>query len=113
MTEPSEAAKRKARELMGNPLGVLSSVHATGTLLARVLQEHSDVAKDLVETLSMLRERESVVCRADWSKLETLILPDEPLDDLTVVEGYQLQPDGTRARVRVALRDMRIVEAGE
>lgn len=113
MTEPSKAAKRKALELAeaDSPLFRESAAQVLLTL-ARVLQEHSDVAKALVKHA---RNTDGALGAYGFlgdipNRLQSLILPDEPLDDLTVVEGYQLQPDGTRARMRVALRDMRIVE---
>ena len=106
MTEPSKAAKRKACEMLEDGVGNgFVDAPTALTALARQIQRASDVAKKAHAVLDGL-----IGTGAIRDGLQSLILPDEPLDDLTVVEGYQLQPDGTRARVRVALRDMRIVE---
>ncbi len=75
MSEPSEAAMRKACELLGDDTIIVEAGSVaryctkTRTILARVLQEHSDVAKEMRACLEA--DRLIHLCNH-------LILPDEP-----------------------------------
>jgi len=115
MTEISEAAKRKACELANKPLRHTAgcwepddcdrdeTLHA----LARVLQEHSDVAKDAA---AMARNGE-------WSNaadtLQSLILPDDP-DPLDKFAKWLnvCSKDGKKLQEAAAMFGLKLVEAG-
>lgn len=92
MVDISEAAKKLACELANNEgSGYYNPVNLPGTqfgmALARILQEHSDVAKTALATLSHhdnctspfgYPERCSCGLGAVTKPLQSLILPDEP-----------------------------------
>lgn len=83
MTEPSEAAKHKACELANEAEGEVAywkpkDVVQGGTLnaLARVLQEHSDVAKEFLDSAD--KNGLSAAFCSRLPALQSLILPEEP-----------------------------------
>lgn len=75
MTEPSEAARRKARELFGGSHHI--KIGEARRRVARVLQEHSDVAKEATKECN----------RGEWAEaaetLQSLILPDDEPENQT------------------------------
>jgi len=105
MTEISEAAKRKARELApGHNFIECDAVDA----LARVLQEHSDVAKDVARYLAPGSIFEPTLDRLHRDSLQSLILPDEPCEHAnfgsTLGGGWACRDCG---------KALKIVEAGD
>ncbi len=120
MNKISDAAKAKACELAnaessgfdpnGNPHGdyepldVGHPAEGSLTALARVLQQHSDVAKHVTGVLES----------AAWpdvptqARLRSLILPDDPVDPVEVVAIY-LEQGQPRATVEGSARRLRAV----
>lgn len=94
MTKISEAAKRKRMELLMeqspgapfNPPNVLA-------VLDRVLQEYSDVAKDVADYLKPGGFFEPALDRMHRESLQSLILPDEP-DALAVLRAVLKEMTG-------------------
>jgi hypothetical protein len=110
MAKISEAAKRKARELLESEYGIRPSIdwpHASGPVaeqaLARVLQEHSDVAKAYFCTGGATAE--------NLRRAQALILPDEPCKHLWFSRS------DPRNRARLTCQDcgknLKLVEVGD
>lgn len=80
MTEPTQAAKQRACDLANAEAGCLvwglDDVEEGGATLAfaRYIQQVSDVAKDVIDTLHMGAGGDRISAAA---KLQSLILPDD------------------------------------
>lgn len=82
MTEISKAALERARELRNRIYSggeIYTLADAKMRALARVLQEHSDVAKFADAGFEEARVHPTALTR---TRLQSLILPDEPCDHL-------------------------------
>ncbi len=121
MTEPSEAAKRKACEVANEASDFdrtweqAMRVHGSFAYvaLARVLQEHSDVAKVAIAAAGKGWGLQEAEVRG---KLQPLILPEEsdPLEDMIGIlrrmPGPNEKHDAEWFRLELAERGLKIVE---
>lgn len=110
MTEPCEAAKRKAQELFDSALHLPS---ATGvTILARYIQTVSDVAKEWRSTHARPLPNQAVyvdpIRRANAeAAIDNLILPEEPCAHETV---FRYPPAKTLTCTKCG-KSLKLVEA--
>ena len=125
MTKITEAAARKAcklandvaRERGGIPDWVERDLGRSDSLmaLARVLQEHSDVAKDVQAAIrSAYADEPTSYAHAYANTLCGLILPDEP-DALDKFAKWLnvCSKDGKKLQEAAAMFGLKIVEAGD
>lgn len=114
MTEISEAAKRKACELIRreweNSPDTFDHLTASRNALARVLQEHSDAAIEAAELLSDAELDGGPV----YKKLQSLILPDEA-DALDKFAKWLngCSKDGKKLQEAAAMFGLKIMETGD
>lgn len=118
MTEISKAALERARELRNRIYSggeIYTLADATMRALARVLQEHSDVAKDVQAAIrSAYADEPTSYAHAYANTLCGLILPDEP-DALDKFAKWLnvCSKDGKKLQEAAAMFGLKIVEAGD